>query len=77
MKKFEFLKWIIALVVLINFSACINEPLEGDFPQNEDIINIDEGGFIADIGFNRFTANVAVGTLSTSNILTMLISYFY
>ena len=71
MKKFEFLKWIIALVVLINFSACINEPLEGDFPQNEDIINIDEGGFIADIGFNRFTANVAVGTLSTSNILTI------
>ena len=56
MKKFELLKWIIALIVLINFSACINEPLEGEFPQNEDIINIDEGGFRADIGFNRFTA---------------------
>ena len=71
MKKFELLKWTIALIVLINFSACINEPLEGEFPQNEDIINIDEGGFRADIGFNRFTADAAVGTLSTSNVLTI------
>lgn len=71
MKKFEFLKWTIALIVLINFFACINEPLEGEFPQNEDIINIDEGGFRADIGFNRFTADAAVGTLSSSNVLTI------
>lgn len=71
MKKFELLKWTIALIVLINFSACINEPLEGEFPQDEDIINIDEGGFRADIGFNRFTADAAVGTLSTSNVLTI------
>ncbi|MDB9913051.1 DUF6252 family protein [Flavobacteriaceae bacterium] len=71
MKKFELLKWTIALIVFINFSACINEPLEGEFPQNEDIINIDEGGFRADIGFNRFTADAAVGTLSTSNVLTI------
>ncbi len=39
MKKFQLLKWTLALVVFINFSACVNEALEGDFPQNGDIIN--------------------------------------
>ena len=45
MNKFELLKWILALCVFINFSACVNEPLEGEFPQNGDIINIDVGEF--------------------------------
>ena len=71
MKKFQLLKWTLSLVVFINFSACVNEALEGDFPQNGDIINIDVGEFRADIGFNNFTADIATGVLSTANILTI------
>jgi hypothetical protein len=71
MKKFQLLKWTLALGVFINFSACVNEPLEGEFPQDGDIINIDEGGFRADIGFNSFTADIATGILSATNILTI------
>jgi len=71
MNKFQLLKWTLALVVFINFSACVNEALEGDFPQNGDIINIDVGEFRADIGFNNFTADIATGVLSTANILTI------
>ena len=72
MNKFELLKWILALCVFINFSACVNEPLEGEFPQNGDIINIDVGEFRADIGINSFSADIATGVLGTTNILTII-----
>tara|TARA_R110000787_G_scaffold17180_2_gene54214 strand:- start:8 stop:1405 length:1398 start_codon:yes stop_codon:yes gene_type:complete len=71
MKKFQLLKWTLALCVFINFSACVNEPLDGVFPQDGDLINVDEGGFRADIGINSFTADIATGVLSTTNVLTI------
>lgn len=71
MNKFKLLKWTLALCVFINFSACVNEPLDGVFPQDGDLINVDEGGFIADIGINTFTADIATGVLSATNVLTI------
>jgi hypothetical protein len=71
MNKFKLLKWTLALCVFINFSACVNESLDGVFPQDGDLINLDEGGFIADIGINTFTADIATGVLSATNVLTI------
>jgi len=71
MNKFQILKWTLALCVFINFSACVNEPLDGVFPQDGDLINVDEGGFRADIGINTFTADIASGVLSATNVLVI------
>lgn len=72
MKKFQLLKWILALCITLNFTACVNEPLEGEFPQEDDSINVDEGGFRADVGINSFTADVATGVVSTTNVLSII-----
>lgn len=71
MKNFYPLKWILALSILINFTACDNEPLEGEFPQDGDFINVDEGGFRADVGINSFTADVATGIYTNTNKLSI------
>ena len=71
LQNFQILKWILALCITLNFAACVNEPLEGEFPQGGDLINVDEGGFRADVGINSFTADAATGVLSTTNVFTI------
>ena len=71
MKKFQLVKWILALSIIINFTSCENEPLEGEFPQEGDLINVGEGGFRADVGINSFTADVATGNLTSTNVFSI------
>jgi hypothetical protein len=71
MKKYQLVKWILALSIIINFTSCVNEPLEGEFPQEGDLINVEEGGFRAVVGINTFTADIATGNLTSTNVFTI------
>ncbi len=71
MKKFQLFNWILIAFVAIHFSACENEPLEGEFPDEGDIVNVEEGGFIATIEGFGFVAENASGTMSPENFLTL------
>jgi len=71
MKKIQLLNWIFIAFIALQFTACDNEPLEGEFPQEGDSSVIDEGAFIADVGNFSFTADTASGILSLNNTLTI------
>jgi len=71
MKKNQIFKWIFIAFVTIQFSSCDNEPLEGEFPQQGDPSFVEEGGFIATIENNNFTADVASGNLTQNNTFTL------
>ena len=71
MKKFQLFNWVLIAFLAIQFTACENEPLEGEFPQDEDIVNVEEGGFIATIDGEGFTAETASGIMTSENFLTL------
>ena len=58
------------LLFFIQFS-CVNEPLEGDFPQDDGVLNIEEGEFRANVGIGDFSTGFAVGVLSNTDLLTI------
>ena len=58
------------LLIFIQFS-CVNEPLEGDFPQDDGVLNIEEGEFRANVGIGDFSTGFAVGVLSNTDLLTI------
>lgn len=69
MKKIQLFHWILFLVIAFSFSSCDNEPLEGDFVQDEDVITAEEGQFVATIGETAVIAIEASGILTLENIL--------
>ena len=71
MKKFQLFNWILIAFIAIQFTSCDNEPLEGEFLQDEDVINVEEGGFIATVDGSGFIAETASGTMSTENLLVL------
>ena len=58
------------LLIFIQFS-CVNEPLEGDFPQDDGVLNIEEGEFRANVGIGDFSTGLAEGVLSNTDLLTI------
>lgn len=59
MKKTLFLNWMLVALIAFGFSACDNEPLEGEFVFDEDV-TAEEGQFIATVdgtSFNAASAN--------------------
>jgi hypothetical protein len=69
MKKIQLFHWILFLVIAFNFISCDNEPLEGVFVQDEDVITAEEGQFVATIGETAVVAIEASGVLTLGNIL--------
>jgi len=71
MKKFQLFNWVLIAFIAIQFTACENEPLEGEFPDEEDVVDVEEGGFIATVAGEGFTAETASGIITSENFLTL------
>jgi len=66
MKKQRLLNYLLLAFLAVQFSACTNEPLEGEFIQEDDSPAAD-GQFIATIDNQGFTADTALATLYALN----------
>ena len=71
MKILKYAQWIFMLSIALLQTSCVNEPLEGDFPQVDGSITIDEGEFRANVGIGIFSTGLASGVLSDTNLLTI------
>tara|TARA_B100001063_G_scaffold40403_1_gene34205 strand:+ start:1621 stop:3015 length:1395 start_codon:yes stop_codon:yes gene_type:complete len=71
MKILKYAQWIFMLSIVLLQTSCVNEPLEGDFPQDDGSITIDEGEFRANVGIGTFSTGLASGVLSDTNLLTI------
>lgn len=71
MKKFQLFNWILIAFIAIQFTSCENEPLEGEFPQDEDVVDVEEGAFVANVDGEEFTALAASGIITSENFLTI------
>jgi hypothetical protein len=72
MKKFQHLSLLLLAFLATVFISCDNEPLEGEFPQEEAAGVAEEGQFIATIGGESFVAeSTQVVLFSEKNILSI------
>ncbi|NND62900.1 MAG: hypothetical protein HKN48_06860 [Flavobacteriaceae bacterium] len=65
MKKTQLLNWMLFALIAFGFTACDNEPLEGEFISEEDAV-ADSGQFIAQVDGTEFTAISATALYNTS-----------
>jgi len=70
MKKFQLGSWLLLFFVALQFSSCDNEPLEGEFPQ-EEVVIAEEGQFVATIGGQAWTAGTASAVFDAENTLVV------
>tara|TARA_R110000823_G_scaffold233253_1_gene359654 strand:+ start:30489 stop:31886 length:1398 start_codon:yes stop_codon:yes gene_type:complete len=70
MKKMYFLKGMLLVFLAFQFFSCENEPLTGEFVQEEQN-DADEGQFKAQIEGQEFIANSVSATLTTDNQLVI------
>lgn len=70
MKKIYFLKPLFLICIAFQFLSCENEPLTGEFFQQEEN-EAEEGQFIATIGAEQFIAATASATLTSENQLVI------
>lgn len=70
MKKMYFLKGMLLALLAFQFLSCENEPLTGEFVQQEQN-DAEEGQFKAQIEGEEFIASVASATLTTDNQLVI------
>ena len=66
MKRKHLLNWMLVALVAFGFSSCENEPLEGQFVQEEQGNSADEGQFIATVGAGAFVAEIVNATYFTA-----------
>ena len=71
MKILKYAGRTISLLLFFIHFSCVNEPLEGDFPQDDGVLNIEEGEFRANVGIGDFSTGFAVGVLSNTDLLTI------
>jgi len=71
MKKVQLFNWLLIAFIAFQFTSCDNEPLEGEFPEEEEVVDVEEGGFIATIEGSQFIAESASGTMSAENTLQL------
>ena len=71
MKILKYASRTISLLLIFIHFSCVNEPLEGDFPQDDGVLNIEEGEFRANVGIADFSTGLAVGVLSNTDLLTI------
>jgi len=70
MKKFQLGSWLLLFFLALQFSSCDNEPLEGEFPQ-EEVVIAEEGQFVATIGGQAWTAGTASAVFDAQNTLVV------
>jgi len=66
MKKNTIFKQILFFIFFISFIGCTNEPLEGEFVQEEEN-TVEEGQFKANVESNDFVTNATAAVLTTAN----------
>ena len=71
MKILKYAGRTISLLLFFIHFSCVNEPLEGDFPQDDGVLNIEEGEFRANVGIGDFSTGLAVGVLNNTDLLTI------
>lgn len=71
MKKMNFLKGILLVFLAFQFFSCENEPLTGEFIQEEEQNQAEDGQFIAQIAGQQFIAASVSATLTSDNDLVI------
>lgn len=71
MTKFKLASFLLIAFLAINFTACDNEPLEGDFPVNPPGGEAGEGQFIATVDGVAFNAETVTAVLFADGLLVI------
>jgi hypothetical protein len=70
MKKFQLGSWLLLFFLAFQFTSCDNEPLEGEFPQQE-VNNAEEGQFVATINGQGWLAEAASAEINETNTMVI------
>ena len=70
MNKFQLGSWFVLFFLALQFTSCDNEPLEGDFPQ-EEMNTAEEGQFVATIDGQGWIAESTTTTMNEANTLAI------
>lgn len=70
MKKFQLDSWLLLFFLVLQFTSCDNEPLEGEFPQ-EEVEEAGEGQFVATIDGVGWVAETAAAIFNEDNFLVI------
>ena len=71
MKKIQLLNWVLVAFLAVQFTACEDEPLEGEFPQ-EEVNEAEEGQFVATIAGQAFLAENATAVMNDMNEMVII-----
>lgn len=67
MKKTYLLKGLLLAFIAFQFTACEDEPLTGEFQQEETDNEAEEGQFVAKVAGNEYVATTVSATINTDN----------
>ena len=70
MKQLQLGSWLVLFILALQFTSCDNEPLEGDFPQEQEI-GADPGQFVAVINGQGFVAESVTAVFDENNTLVI------
>ena len=70
MNRFQLGSWFVLFFLALQFTSCDNEPLEGDFPQ-EEMNTAEEGQFVATIDGQGWIAESTTTTMNEANTLAI------
>lgn len=71
MKKLQLLNWMLLAFLALQFNACTNEPLEGQFPQQDTSGEIVPGSFTALVNGVAFTAAFTTASVNVDGDFTI------
>jgi len=71
MKKLQLLNWMFIAFLALQFTSCNNEPLEGQFPQQDNPGEIVPGSFAAIVNGVAFTAAFTTATVNVDGDFTI------
>ena len=71
MKKLQLLNWMFIAFLALQFTSCNNEPLEGQFPQQDNPGEIVPGSFTAIVNGVAFTAAFTTATVNLDGDFTI------
>jgi hypothetical protein len=71
MKKLQLLNWMFIAFLALQFTSCNNEPLEGQFPQQDNPGEIVPGSFTAIVNGVAFTAAFTTATVNVDGNFTI------